>query len=980
MAGSSFKQECPSCEAQVPIKDVSFVGKKVACPKCKYPFVVQKPKGDTVTDDNGAAEKKPAKGKGAPAPVAEPAPAAPSKSASRKKMIAGLGLAGVGLVILVLASFFIMGRGGGSKVKKMPSGAPPVVAKIPDPETPPGPEKKPEDGKTETPGDEKDKTPKEIKVVIDDRTPLPPGPDLTNLLPPNAEHVFHGFFKDLFDFASPFRSPVFDENGTFLDVLSRERLGFAPSAIDDLIRADRFTDPAWSYTVLHFKEFLDEKAWIKALALKAQAPVNKLTYYQATKRNAWFDQLGRTGVGVPHPPRGAKPAADRLPCVFFYDGQTAIVGDEKPIRDFLEAGKRFRPQGNEAAPPAAVVRNVNLADTIWEGKETRPGGQAVSLKLSFASAEEVVLETPSGSSNGTCQLKGNELTLTFSNDLTYTGKVAGSTYSGEGKLDKSTWKFTAKRVKGPGGVAKGDGKSSQPEVRSGTYMTLPPALKGMLDRMEARDPEGEEIVLFSTATQADAARRTDLPADSKDQFVLQPRQVWDLAALLEDRRPPRLTMLGSGLILKESQKYLYRAELECAQEKDASDLHKMANDQFAPTIALWFERMIQHKISTPQLEAMMDEGVEKKEMSRWTAELRDQSVDVTLNLIFDNPAMRRVQGVAGFLALSQRGAADLGMVPDLRHRLARAGKELGEQGSSSRGVPPGSYPPAAFKPSGNTARATGSPYYRMSWMTALLPYLGHDNLTRRLAVDASWRDPANWLAARTVVPEFQDPTYPDAARFVNVSGLGVDLAATHVVGIAGVGLDAGEYGRDDPAMVARRGVLSYEKSATIAEIQKGHGLSQTILTVQVPHDGLTGVSPWIAGGGSTLRGVPDKNSIAPFVLTTDRDGKPITYQGRQGTFATMTDASVRFIDKNVSDAVFKAMCTVQGPIPADANLFGDAPLVADPTAPPTKPAAKPAAAKAAAAKTAAPSTNTDAKAELAPSPMKVEAADDKKKD
>ena len=40
---TSFKQECPSCEAQVPIKDASLVGRKIDCPKCKFRFTVEKP-------------------------------------------------------------------------------------------------------------------------------------------------------------------------------------------------------------------------------------------------------------------------------------------------------------------------------------------------------------------------------------------------------------------------------------------------------------------------------------------------------------------------------------------------------------------------------------------------------------------------------------------------------------------------------------------------------------------------------------------------------------------------------------------------------------------------------------------------------------------------------------------------------------------------------------------------------------------------
>ena len=55
------------------------------------------------------------------------------------------------------------------------------------------------------------------------------------------------------------------------------------------------------------------------------------------------------------------------------------------------------------------------------------------------------------------------------------------------------------------------------------------------------------------------------------------------------------------------------------------------------------------------------------------------------------------------------------------------------------------------------------------------------------------------------------------------------------------------YKRGDPATKHKQGVLSYDGSATLDEIRQGRGLANTILMIQVPHDGPTGVSPWIAG-------------------------------------------------------------------------------------------------------------------------------------
>ena len=63
-ATASFKQQCPSCEAWVPIRDPNLIGKKIDCPKCKYRFVVEDPGTDEEEDLETAAEKKTRDGKG----------------------------------------------------------------------------------------------------------------------------------------------------------------------------------------------------------------------------------------------------------------------------------------------------------------------------------------------------------------------------------------------------------------------------------------------------------------------------------------------------------------------------------------------------------------------------------------------------------------------------------------------------------------------------------------------------------------------------------------------------------------------------------------------------------------------------------------------------------------------------------------------------------------------------------------------------
>ena len=66
--------------------------------------------------------------------------------------------------------------------------------------------------------------------------------------------------------------------------------------------------------------------------------------------------------------------------------------------------------------------------------------------------------------------------------------------------------------------------------------------------------------------------------------------------------------------------------------------------------------------------------------------------------------------------------------------------------------------------------------------------------------------------------------------------------------------------------------------------------------------------PWLAGGGATVQGVPEKDSIKPFVcIEYEMAGKRVP-----GTMAVMADGAVRFIPATISDTNFKALCTIAG--------------------------------------------------------------------
>jgi hypothetical protein len=107
---------------------------------------------------------------------------------------------------------------------------------------------------------------------------------------------------------------------------------------------------------------------------------------------------------------------------------------------------------------------------------------------------------------------------------------------------------------------------------------------------------------------------------------------------------------------------------------------------------------------------------------------------------------------------------------------------------------------------------------------------------------------------------------------------------------------------------------------------------------------------WIAGGGSTVRGVAeDADCVRPFVCAKYRMPKGGEVPG---TFAIMGDGKVRFIPATIDPKLFRAMCTVAGGEEGLANIDVIAPVVpgdeesqpelkVKPEVPPPAPAAPP---------------------------------------
>src|SRR6516164_3339738 len=100
---AGFKQQCPSCEAMVPIRDTNLIGRKIDCPKCKYRFLVEDP-GEAAEPDEDEAPVSAKKGKAGPRRRDEDdeGDEAAKPKGGNNKMVLGIALGAVALVVLVV--------------------------------------------------------------------------------------------------------------------------------------------------------------------------------------------------------------------------------------------------------------------------------------------------------------------------------------------------------------------------------------------------------------------------------------------------------------------------------------------------------------------------------------------------------------------------------------------------------------------------------------------------------------------------------------------------------------------------------------------------------------------------------------------------------------------------------------------------------------------------------------------------------------
>lgn len=889
MASAVFKQQCPSCEAMVPIKE-DFIGRKVDCPKCKYRFIAEEP-ADTDDDEPKAKKDKaaPAK-KGAPVKKAAVAAKAgprrskgddddddhddddqPKKKGKKAKsddggggpskpLLIGIGLAGVAVVLLGVALFFMLG--GDDTPSKGPSASTGGPGPVSSPST----------------------TPTTAEIT---RPTTPTGGGLTlieatNLLPRDTEVVVTVNIKDLLK--SPMGRSAFVP-GAFRKEQFEEKFGLSVDEVDRVLLAVNETRN-WIFCVVRTAKAVDMKRLEEKLGLKSpsDSPVSGIEYFVTEPVRFDLNQ-------VPGAPPAA-PVEPRPLALCLRDRQTLVVAHQEPMNEFLK--QKGQPP-LQSSPDAAAPGGAGGPPGV-PGNPPVPGVPPGAPPVGPPGAPPPAgAATPPGFPPGVAPPP----------PPLAAGGAPGF----------------------PGGPPGPGGPAAKP-VASKHYLSVSPDIKALLDQVE-----GKQAPLLSLA----APIRKNALANP---WLRDNPQLAASAALLQD-------LTGVGLAVQMTEGISASAALRCRNEKVAGDFKRQLQGLLTLAAANAKDLPIELKFTRPQDGGPGRPGFpgappgtppgfpgappgapgappvfpgapgqppgaakpgEAENQGKVQLDVRSdrETVVLTADWALDEKAYELLFTQMQPQWIRARGLSDLEQRLPPWHTLAGVAPKYTEKAQA--------FPRGTFDRGLNTNRGDRPwpPNQRVSWMAELLPYLGQDALRRSIKTDLSWRDPENNNAAISIVREFLDPSYGSSNFFVNFPGMKETVAATHFVGIAGIGLDAAEYPEADAALAKKQGILGYDRVTRLSDV--ADGLANTMLMVQVPP---TYKRPWLAGGGATLQGVPETKSVAPFVCTQ--------HNGKKGTYALMADGSVRFVADTVSDDVFKAMATMRGG--ESVSLDVDAPKV-----------------------------------------------------
>jgi hypothetical protein len=299
----SFKVPCPSCEAQVLIKNPNLVGTKVECPKCKYRFKVEEPKDEAA----GGAGKKKDEEKGKK-----------GKKPPNKKVVAGVVIGIVAVLVLAGVGYLILG--GGDKKNK-------TVDQPPRPYTPPKTTEPKDEDQPPTPKNAEARIPAGVKAI-------------TNLLHPDSVAVFRfdlervrtsALGPQLYDpntaklFQTSMGFDINEVSNCFYCAVGQDRAPFVVMQIRTARKVDE-TEKKMGLTRAH-----------GTFGSRSLYKVDSNPFVTAVASTFTVQSLFADFLNPVAPPKTAATPDDRAHGICVYDTQTILVGDLAVLDDYLKS-------------------------------------------------------------------------------------------------------------------------------------------------------------------------------------------------------------------------------------------------------------------------------------------------------------------------------------------------------------------------------------------------------------------------------------------------------------------------------------------------------------------------------------------------------------------------------------------------------------------------------------------------------------------
>ena len=991
---TQFKQQCPSCEAMVPIKDSSLVGKKVECPKCKYRFLVEEPgeadsSADDAKDTKTKVKTKPdaakpkagdAKSKGKP----EADDGKPKKKKKEEKkgppvmLIAGVGLGLVAVVGLVVGAILLFGGGDSDKSKGSGSGGSnQQQGNSGGSSTPNRPNSPMGGGGMMMPGGNGPQGPggtnnpaanggNKQQPVTDHAVAA-----ITNLLPNETQAVYSINIKKFLE--SSLGGGAFRSSSGFRTEMFRDGLGLPIGQMKHLVRAESLKNN-WVFNVVQMFPTFTVKADAMKEKLGGQkgpkSPISGQEYFLVSSNDAMNSLSAIDFFSILNPkasPYRTVPATTMA--WHIYDGQTLVVAEVNQMEQFLQSGRKpkhltqtqeSRPSGPGGYSPMGPGGFSPMGP--MGGLPKGIGGGPMTPSPGLPSGTGPM--TPMGGAGGAAAPEGAPGGAGGQRPGMY-GPPMGA--GGFGPM-------------GPGGNQPGAGGLY---TEKPTYLTINPDLKEMMDKME----EAREPVVLSCAG-------IDLE-NASSKIVDNIRNTTTLGALIP---LPTIVSAGLGLKTMSEKRLTAAAAVVLRREDDARALHdtiqnsilEKASTMLGKWLNVTFDSAAQNTQQGGGFQGGFRPGGGSSPMGGFGGPPSSGSGGFSPMGGFGGPPSSGGGGISpggggggppssGGGGFSPKGSAGGATAPGEGPPTAGGGMTPGRFGPGQGGFTPG-LTPGSSKPSGSSLTSSfvgrvvyinldaeitsetdqkirqevenqvirlkgmtdvaanpqprwaelartaiaaknqnrvlrgthaiaedtsgkslisRGPSQRVSWMADLLPMLGKTDLYNEIDPKLPWRDKKNLRAAVNWVPEFINPQYPRENWQARLTSLpAYDLGATHYVGLSGVGLDSADWDDSNPATRKKLGMFGYDRETRFTDIPDG--ASNTIYMITVPPNV---PRPWIAGGGATVQGVPEKNSIAPFVYNQG---------GKRGAYAVMADGSVRFLSAETPDKVFQAMVTKAG--------------------------------------------------------------------